>query len=112
MEATKETKGRALSRKLSGLPSTEWPREFSRKSGIHEGESRVPPKAGFYSLYDKTYGMDVLAEAYRRVKANGGTSGVDGETYERIEEAGLTEYLAELQREMKERRYQPSRIAG
>jgi group II intron reverse transcriptase/maturase len=51
--------------------------------------------------------MDVLAEAYRRVKANGGTSGVDGETCEQVEAGGVADYLAELRFEMKERRYQP-----
>ena len=70
-------------------------------------KAKAEPKFRFYSLYDKTYRTDILAEAYTRVKANGGTSGVDGETFEDIEKKGVTEYLAELQLEMKERRYKP-----
>ena len=40
------------------------------------------------------------------MKANGGTSGVDGETCEQVEARGLTDYLAELRLEMEGRRYQ------
>jgi group II intron reverse transcriptase/maturase len=54
--------------------------------------------------------MDVLEEAYRKVKSNGGTSGVDGETFEEIEEKGIGIYLQELQQEMKERRYVPKPV--
>ena len=54
--------------------------------------------------------MDVLAEAYRKVKANGGTSGIDEETCAVIEERGLEEYLTGLQLEMKEKRYKPQPV--
>jgi group II intron reverse transcriptase/maturase len=54
--------------------------------------------------------MEVLEEAYRKAKSNGGTSGVDGETFEDIEKKGLTIYLQELQLEMKERRYVPKPV--
>lgn len=59
------------------LPSTEWLREFQRK--LHE-KANAERKFRFYSLYDKTYRIDVLAEAYGKAKANGGASGIDGET--------------------------------
>lgn len=70
-------------------------------------KAKAEPKYRFYSLYDKTYRTDVLAEAYTRVKANGGTCGVDGETFDNVERKGVSEYLAELQLELKERRYKP-----
>ena len=63
--ASKETKERAL-RELS---STEWLQEFQRK--LH-AKAKAEPKFRFYSLYDKTYRRDVLEEAYRKAKANGG----------------------------------------
>jgi len=92
---------------LRELPSTEWLREFQKK--LHS-KAKAEPKFRFYSLYDKTYRMDVLEEAYRKAKANGGTGGVDGETFEDVEKKGVPEYLAELQLEMKERRYVPKPV--
>ncbi len=89
------------------LLSTEWLREFQRK--LHE-KAKAEPRFRFYSLYDKTYRTDVLAEAYRKAKANGGTCGVDGETFEDAEKKGIDVYLAELQLEMKERRYVPKPV--
>ena len=92
---------------MQELPSTEWLREFQRK--LHE-KAKAELKFRFYSLYDKTYRMEVLQEAYRKAKSNGGASGVDGETFEDIEEKGLAIYLQELQMEMKERRYVPKPV--
>lgn len=57
----------------------------------------------FHALYDKVYRDDVLYEAWKRVKANKGTSGVDGITIEGIETKGVPEYLTEIQAELKKR---------
>jgi len=73
-------------------------------------KAKAEPKFRFYSLYDKTYCMDILTEAYASSKANGGASGVDGETFENVEKKGVEIYLAELQLEMKERRYKPQPV--
>ena len=100
---TKGTKERVLRE----LVNTAWLQEFRRKLYV---KAKAEPKFRFYSLYDKTYRMDVLAEAWRKVKANGGTSGIDGETCEVIEEQGLDGYLAELQLEMQQERYQPQAV--
>lgn len=89
------------------LTNTLWLQEFQRK--LYE-KAKAEPTFRFYSLYDKTYRTDVLAEAYRKVKANGGTSGIDEETCAMIEEHGLEEYLAGLQLELKERRYKPKPV--
>lgn len=40
----------------------------------------------FYSLYDKLYRADILSHAYALAKANKGAPGVDGVSFEAIEE--------------------------
>jgi hypothetical protein len=50
----------------------------------------------FYALYDKVYRKDVLAFAYECGKANKGAAGVDGQTFEGIEEYGVERWLEEL----------------
>jgi len=81
--------------------------EFQKK--LYE-KAKASPKFRFYSLYDKTYRTDVLEEAYRKVKANGGASGVDGVTFEDIKTKGTIGYLAELQDELREGKYKPKPV--
>jgi group II intron reverse transcriptase/maturase len=61
-------------------------------------------------LYDKVYRSDVLWEAWKRVKKNKGAPGNDGETIEAIVERGEVEYLKELQKELREKRYRTKSI--
>lgn len=82
-------------------------RELQRKLYL---KAKAEPEFRFYVLYDKTYRTDFLCESYRRVKANGGKPGVDGETFEAIEACGLDNYLGELQAELKEGKYKPSPV--
>jgi len=72
--------------------------------------AKTNPERCFHSLYDKVYRSDVLWEAWKRVKANGGVAGNDGETIKGITERGEVEYLKELQNELKERRYRAKSI--
>jgi len=92
---------------LQELTNIDKIQEFQRK--LFE-KAKANPKFRFYSLYDKVCRMDILVEAYRRAKANGGTSGVDGERFEDIEGRGISVYLAELQKELQERRYCPQPV--
>lgn len=92
---------------MQELTNIEKIREFQRK--LNE-KAKANLKFRFYSLYDKTYRTDILEEAWRRVKANGGTSGIDGVTIEDVESHGKSEYLAELQKELKEEQYKPKPV--
>ena len=66
----------------------------------------------FYLLYDKLYRMDILTHAYRLVRANKGGPGVDGETFESIEEreGGVERHLEEIAEELKRKVYRPQAV--
>lgn len=68
-------------------------------------KSKSEPDRRFHSLYDKVYRMDVLWEAWRRVKANRGAPGYDGETLRAIEAAGVGPFLNNLARELRSKCY-------
>jgi RNA-directed DNA polymerase len=66
----------------------------------------------FYLLYDKVYRRDILSHAYRLVRANKGAPGIDGETFEKIEEreGGAERYLEEIAGELKRKGYKPQAV--
>jgi group II intron reverse transcriptase/maturase len=64
----------------------------------------------FYVLYDKICLPHFLREAYRRVRGNHGSPGVDGITFEAIEAGGLEALLVEIAEELKTGRYRPSPV--
>ena len=64
----------------------------------------------FHALYDKVYRDDVLFEAWKRVKANKGSSGVDGIRIEDVEEMGIEKYLSEIKSELMDGKYKPSPV--
>jgi RNA-directed DNA polymerase len=73
---------------------------------LHD-KAKGSPSFRFYALYDKVYRRDVLAHAYQCCRANGGAAGVDGQSFEDIEEYGVERWLDELAEELKSRTYRP-----
>ncbi len=61
-----------------------------------QAKAKANPSLRFYSLYDKIYRRDVLTFAYQRCRANDGSAGVDGQSFEQIESAGLGAWLDQL----------------
>jgi RNA-directed DNA polymerase len=64
----------------------------------------------FHALYDRIYRSDVLWEAWRRVRSNGGAAGIDAETIRAIEERGVGEFLTEIAAALRAGRYRPSPV--
>lgn len=69
-------------------------------------KAKQEPTYRFYALYDKISQAEVLAHAYRLVRANQGSSGVDGITFEAIEcGVGVETFLLGLAQDLKEKTY-------
>lgn len=64
----------------------------------------------FHALYDKVYRDDVLFEAWKRVKANKGSSGADGTGIEDIEAVGIEKYLTDIKTELADGKDKPSPV--
>jgi group II intron reverse transcriptase/maturase len=64
----------------------------------------------FYVLYDKVFIPYVLSEAYKRVKASGGSPGKDGQSFEQIEQSGLEAFLEDLREDLRKRSYKPEAV--
>lgn len=82
-------------------------RDFQRK--LYQKAKREPGFR-FYVLNDKVSLMHFLREAYRRVKAKGGSPGIDGESFADIERYGQEQYLCDISAELKNRKYKPSAV--
>ncbi len=72
--------------------------------------AKVNSKRKFHALHDKVYRKDVLTEAWKRVKANGGAGGIDRMTIADVEAYGLEKFVQEIQQELKEGRYHPKPV--
>ena len=74
-------------------------------------EERSRKKRKWYSLYDKVFAAKNLREAWRRVKENQGAAGTDGQSIAHFAEQEDAN-LAELELELREKRYRPRPVRG
>jgi RNA-directed DNA polymerase len=82
-------------------------RQLQRQLYVCAKQSRT---RRFHAMYDRIYRSDVLREAWRRVRSNGGAAGVDAETIQAIEQSGVELFLAEIQAALRAGRYRPSPV--
>lgn len=63
----------------------------------------------FWGLYVHVCKMETLRAAYQAAKANDGTPGIDGESFQSIEARGVGKFLSAIREELVARTYQPSK---
>lgn len=64
----------------------------------------------FHALYDRIFRLDILWRAWKEVRANKGSAGMDGITFEMIEEYGVEEYLLDIQEDLQNKKYRPKPV--
>jgi RNA-directed DNA polymerase len=73
-------------------------------------KAKAEPAFRFYVLYDKICREDILHHAYGLARANAGAPGVDGVSFEQIQERGLEAWLAGLREELVSKTYRPDPV--
>src|SRR5260221_9347377 len=70
-------------------------------------KAKAEPAFRFYALWDKVCRPDVIEEAYRRCRANGGAPGIDGISFDKIEARGRKQWLEGIMHELRSGTYRP-----
>ena len=89
------------------LPGSEKVRRL--QTALH-AKAKEEPDRRFHALIDKVWRENFLAEAWRRVRRNGGSAGVDGESFADIERYGVVRWLGELARDLRDGTYVPEPV--
>jgi RNA-directed DNA polymerase len=93
------------------VPVTNRPedRTTELQSKLYQAAQREPARR-FHALYDKLYLPYVVQTAWERVKQNGGAAGIDQQTLDQIEAAGVPAFLAEIAQSLREKTYRPQPV--
>jgi RNA-directed DNA polymerase len=70
-------------------------------------KAKAEPTWRFWGLYTHVCKRETLQEAYEMAKKNDGAPGIDGVTFEAIEESGMESFLEQIRRELITGTYQP-----
>ena len=96
--------GRSGSNYPGGHPPIDKVRQLQRRLWVAAKRS---PKRRFHALLDRIWRADILQEAWRRVKRNRGSAGVDRETLADVEQYGIERMLHELGAALRAGTYRP-----
>jgi RNA-directed DNA polymerase len=102
-----EVQGELFKRRRSQIPDAE--RVSILQEKLYQ-KAKQEREYKFYVLYDKMFIPYMLREAWKSVKSNDGSSGVDGITIEKVEEYGVDTYLKELGEELRKQTYRPQAV--
>ncbi len=72
-------------------------------------KAKAEPLWRFWGLYVHVCKMETLWAAYEVAKTNVGAPGIDGLTFEAIEESGAESFLRQIREELITKRYRPMR---
>ncbi len=70
-------------------------------------KAKAEPSWRFWGLYVHVCKMETLNEAYRMARSNDGAPGIDGVTFEAIEESGAEGFLRQIREELVSDTYRP-----
>ena len=73
-------------------------------------KAKAEPTKRFWGLYVHVCKQETLQEAYRMAKKNNGAPGIDGVTFEAIEESGAESFLQQIRDELITNTYRPMRV--
>jgi RNA-directed DNA polymerase len=99
--------GELFKRKRSEIPDAE------RVSALQEKlyqKAKQERAYKFYVLYDKMFIPYMLREAWKSVKAKGGSPGVDNKSIADIERYGAERYIQELGEDLRKQTYHPQAV--
>ena len=99
--------GRTGSNSPGGHRPTDKVRQLQRRLWVAAKRS---PDRRFHALMDRIWRRDVLQEAWRRVKRNRGSAGVDRETLAEIEQGGVERMLDALAAALRTGTYRPQPV--
>jgi group II intron reverse transcriptase/maturase len=98
---------------MAGQPGTNHPGRRQPAEKVRRlqrqlwGAAKRSPGRRFHALYDRIWRSDVLREAWRRVRAKRGASGIDRQSIDDVEQHGVERFLEELQSELRQKEYRP-----
>lgn len=68
------------------------------------------PTRRFHALYDRIHRSDVLWEAWKRVRRNRGSAGLDAQSIAAVEQYGVDRFVEEIGVELRAGRYRPKAV--